>query len=217
MKQISKMSRLVGQFEKAFRILNEELFEGVLPTPIITAIPTPRAYAHYTPFDSWNTAEGGKPEINISTGSLDRPLENVLASLLHEMVHLYNDRVLNIQDVSGNSRMYHNKQFREQAEAHGLIVTRSEKYGWSTTEPGDALLDLIILHDELREIEICRTAPNPASLIGTHTGSGNPTPPTIGKPTHHRKYQCPRCGCSVRATKAVRIGCLDCGVEMVEA
>ena len=91
MKQINKMSRLTGELEKAFRLLNEHFFGGELPTPVLTVIPTPRAYAHYTPFDAWSAQGEGKREINIASGTLDRPLENILASMLHEMVHEYND------------------------------------------------------------------------------------------------------------------------------
>ena len=43
-----------------------------------------------------------------------------------------------VQDCSrGNT--YHNKRFKAAAEAHGLTVTHSDKYGWSHTAPGDAL------------------------------------------------------------------------------
>ena len=48
MKEITKMSRLTGELEKAFRLLNEELFNNELPTPIITVTPTPKAYGHYS-------------------------------------------------------------------------------------------------------------------------------------------------------------------------
>lgn len=113
MKQITKMSRLTGELEKAFRLINEELFNNELPTPIITVIPTPKAYAHYVPFDIWSTKESAKREINIASGTLDRPIENIIASLVHEMVHMYNDVVLNINDCS-NKGTYHNKQFKNE-------------------------------------------------------------------------------------------------------
>ena len=217
MKQIDKMSRLTGELEKAFRLLNTEFFDGELPTPIITVIPTPRAYAHYVPFDIWSAKDTGKREINVASGTLDRPLENILASLLHEMVHEYNDIVLNEQDTSNNG-VYHNKIFKREAEAHGLIVTRSEKYGYSRTEPADCLLDFVLFHDELREIELCRANPSLVSVgIGTHTGNSNGLTPTgTNSNSHHRKYVCPCCGNSVRATKAVNIACLDCNAPMIE-
>ena len=47
--------------------------------------------------------------------------------MLHEMAHLYN---LNhgIKDVSNNG-YYHNKKFKETAEAHGLAISHHHTYG----------------------------------------------------------------------------------------
>ncbi len=216
MKQIDKMSRLTGELEKCFRLLNQDFFNGELPTPIITVIPTPRAYAHYVPYDIWETKSSRKREINIASGTLDRPLENILASLVHEMTHMYCDCILNEQDTS-NKGVYHNKIFKREAEAHGLIVTRSKKYGYSHTEPSDNLLEWILDHNELREIEMCRGNPSLISVrIGTHTGSSNGMTPTgTNANTHHRKYVCTCCGNSVRATKQVNIICGDCMQKMI--
>lgn len=217
MKQIDKMSRLTGELEKAFRLLNAEFFNDELPTPIITVIPTARAFAHYVPFDIWDAKGTGKREINIASGTLDRPLENILASLLHEMVHEYNDIILNEQDTS-NKGVYHNKVFKREAEAHGLTVTRSDKYGYSHTQPADRLLDFVLSHDELREIELCRANPSLVTVsVGTHTGNSSGLKPVTPTNSHHRKYICPCCGCSVRATKKVHIACLDCNTPMIEA
>lgn len=49
MKQVTSMSRLTNQLEKMFRLLNQDFFDGVLDTPIITVVPSSRSYAHYTP------------------------------------------------------------------------------------------------------------------------------------------------------------------------
>lgn len=217
MKQIDKMSRLTGELEKCFRLLNQDFFSGELPTPIITVIPTPKAYAHYVPYDIWQTKDNNKREINIASGTLDRPLENIVASLLHEMVHMYNDVILNTQDTSRNGT-YHNRQFAQQAEAHGLIVTRSDKYGYAHTEPADSLLEWLLGHDELREIDICRSNPFYTAVgIGTHSGNGGAIPTTTtNKNSHSRRYICPCCHTIVRATKAVNLICGDCMERMEE-
>ncbi len=216
MKQIDKMSRLTGQLEKTFRMLNQDFFDNELPTPIITVIPTPRAYAHYTPFDAWNTKDTGKREINMGAGTLDRPIENIIASLMHEMTHMYNDIVLNVQDTSRGGT-YHNKNFAKQAEQRGLIVTRSDKYGYAHTEPSDTLLEWVLEHDELREVEMCRANPTIKAVgIGTHTGNNGLTPIATTSNGHHRKYICPRCGNSCRATKVINIICGDCMERMIE-
>lgn len=217
MKQIDKMSRLTGELEKIFRLLNQDLFGGVLPTPIITVIPTPRAYAHYVPFDIWNTKTDNKREINIASGTLDRPLENIIASLVHEMVHMYNDCILNEQDTS-NKGVYHNRIFKREAEAHGLEVTRSERYGYSHTSPSDTLLAWVLEHDELREVEMCRANPALGSIsVGTHMGNKSTESIGANPNSHHRKYICPMCGCSCRATKQINILCMDCNERMIEA
>lgn len=217
MKTIDKMSRLTGELEKIFRLLNQDFFDNELSTPIITVIPTPKAYAHYVPFDIWNTKDTGKREINIASGTLDRPIENIVASMLHEMTHFYNDSILNVQDTSRGGT-YHNKHFARQAEQRGLIVTRSDKYGYAHTAPADGLLEWVLEHNELKEIEICRANPvTKAVSIGTHTGNSGLTPITTTSSGHHRKYICPVCGNSCRATKKINIICGDCMERMIEA
>lgn len=215
MKQIDKMSRLTGELEKCFRLLNQDFFNNELDTPIIMVIPTSKAYAHYVPFDIWNTKDSQKREINIASGTLDRPIENIIASLLHEMVHMFNDTVLNIQDTSRKNQ-YHNKRFAEQAEKRGLVITRSDKYGYAHTAPGDTLIEWILEHEELREVEICRLNPaSPVAVgIGTHASNGGELRP-ISTNSHHRTYICPCCSNSVRATKAVNIICGDCMESML--
>lgn len=218
MKEINKMSRLTGELEKAFRLLNHNFFNDTLPTPIITVIPSSRSYAHYTTYNAWRTSTGEKREINIASGTLNRPLENIIASLVHEMVHMYNDCVLNIADTSRGGT-YHNKYFKREAEAHGLTVARSDRYGWTITRPNDELITFLLEHEELREIEMCRVSPTTTTVsIGTHSNNGssiNPVPRNTN--SHHRKYVCPCCGTVIRATKKVNIICADCMKPFIEA
>lgn len=113
--------------------------------------------------------------------------------------------------------MYHNKHFAQQAEQRGLIVTRSDKYGYAHTAPADRLLEWILDHNELREVEMCRANPTFAAVgIGTHASNGGELRPiTTTSNSHHRTYRCPCCGNSVRATKQVNIICGDCMERMI--
>lgn len=214
MKQLTSYNRACGYLNKIFDLLNAEFFENALSRPTITIQSTPRAYGHFSlREDTWVSKLGGTHEINIGAGTLARPIEEVAATLLHEMVHYYNYEN-GIQDCSrGNT--YHNKKFKAAAEAHGLIVTHSDKYGWSHTAPGEALLDFI-LENGLTDILINRNEYGGFQVTGTgaHSGTGTPPPP---KPSSSRKYRCPCCGNSVRATKLVNIACLDCSEQMVLA
>ena len=220
MKTITKTSRLAGQLEKLFRMLNEDFFGGQLEDPIITIQSSARSYGHYSVHPIWSVnGEEKRHEINIAAGTLDREIEYTVATLLHEMVHYYNDTVLNVQDCSRGGT-YHNKQFKATAESVGLIVTKSDKYGFAHTAPSDSLLEWIIDHlDSINEIKINRNEPGGVRIVGgNNTGNSNGLPPVGGnRQTHHRKYICPCCGNSVRATKQLKVICGECMELMVEA
>ena len=216
MKQLTSYNRGAGYLNKVFDLLNAEYFESALTRPTITIQSTPRAYGHFTlNDDTWVSTIGGSHEINIGAGTLARPIEEVCATLLHEMVHYYN-YVNGIQDCSrGNT--YHNKRFKQAAEQRGLTVEHSEKYGWSHTSPTEELLDFVI-NNGLTDILINRNEQGFFRVgggTGTHSGGADIT----GRPprtSSTRKYVCLCCGMSVRATKTVRIACIDCAEQMIE-
>lgn len=81
MKQTVKTSRAAEQLEKMFRVLNQHYFEGKLPEPIISLKKTPSAYGHITCAKVWQAGEESKYEINISSATLNRPIEDTTATL----------------------------------------------------------------------------------------------------------------------------------------
>lgn len=223
MKDLVKSSRVTGYLEKVYRELNVDKFGGKLEEPIITIVNTPRAYGHVTCSKVWKVAgKGGEQEryeLNISSDSMNRPIENVVSTMLHEMVHIYH--LMNgIQDVS-RSGTYHNKTFKAKAEEVGLVITQIPQHGWTHTEPSESLIDYIISKG-WTEI-----AMNRGDLIlfghgvggfgaggSTSDGAGGEKGKRIKKPSSTRKYVCPTCGMSVRATREVRIKCADCNELM---
>ena len=205
MKELTSYNRVAGYFNKVFDLLNAEFFESALSRPTITIQSTPKAYGHFSlREDTWVSKLGGTHEINIGAGTLSRPIEEVAATLLHEMIHYYNYEK-GIQDCSrGNT--YHNKKFKEAAEVHGLIVEHSDKYGWSHTTPGEELLDVVLAYG-LTDILINRNDFTGFQMPGTGSHNGNASGVQT-KTSSSRKYRCPCCGMSVRATKNVNIACL---------
>ncbi|MCI2046210.1 MAG: SprT-like domain-containing protein [Faecalibacterium sp.] len=213
MKETIKTSRTAGYLEKMFRALNVRYFAGQLEEPIITIQSTPRAYGHITVAKAWRRGDTNRHELNIGAGTLDRPIENITATLLHEMVHLYNLQN-GIQDCSRGGA-YHNKHFRDAATARDLSISFDKSIGWSITQPTPELCDFIIEQGwsdiKMNRIE-WRYTPRGAGS-GSATGIQVPTPRTSST----RKYICPCCGNSVRATKSVNILCMDCGRQMIVA
>lgn len=212
MKQLTSYNRVCGYLNKIFDLLNAEFFNNELVRPTITIQSTPRAYGHFSlRDDTWISVTGSSHEINIGAGTLARPIEMVCATMCHEMLH-YLAFIHNIKDTSrGNT--YHNKRFKLLAETHGLLVEHSDKYGWSHTIPGEAMLDFVLEH-ELTDILINRNEFYGFQITGTGAHSGTEIPPTP-RGSNSRKYQCPCCKNSVRATKNVNIACIDCGQTMI--
>lgn len=212
MKELTSYNRVAGYLNKIFDLLNAAYFESTLSRPTITIQSTPRAYGHFSlREDTWISKLGATHEINIGAGTLARPIEEVAATLLHEMVHYYNYEQ-KIQDCSRNGT-YHNRRFRDAAEARGLIVQHHETYGWAITSPSDELLEFI-MDNGLTDILINRNDGLSFRVTGTGTHSGTQGGISTRKPSSTRKYQCPCCGMSVRATRVVRIACMECAEQM---
>lgn len=83
MKRTVKTSRAAGYLEKIFRTLNQDLFAGEIEEPIITIQSTPGAYGHVTVAKAWTKGNEERHELNISADWLNRPIENVVATMIH--------------------------------------------------------------------------------------------------------------------------------------
>ena len=190
--------------EHAFDILNATYFEKKLPKVVITIQTSPRSYGYITTQKVWGDKDGIESfyEINISAEHLSRPIENVCATLLHEMVHLY-CMCEKIQDTSNNGR-YHNKKFKAEAEKRNLIIEHAKYIGWSVTTPSDEFVTMLKNNGLLKNIEHSR---NTKALLISPKGK---------RKSSTRKYICPTCKASVRATKDINIIHADCGVLMVK-
>lgn len=214
MKQTTKMSRAVGQLEKIYSHLNLDFFEGQLPVPIITVQSKPGTYGHCSVAKVWQRPDGSTYELNIAAEVLNYPIEETLDTMIHEMVHLY-CREKGIQEVSRGGK-YHNGRFKAEAEKRGLTCYKYGQYGWNT-KAGDNLIEYA-LEKGWSEILITRSQLPPVIRTGASGTPQNGDEPNSGgkRPSSTRKLQCPKCGCSVRATKTVRILCMDCMEQMVE-
>ncbi|MDC7290177.1 SprT-like domain-containing protein [Blautia schinkii] len=211
MKQLTNYQRVAQYLNKVFKLVNEEYFDSSLELPTITIQSTVGAYGHVSVNKVWHSNESFTRELNLSADYLNRPIENVVSTLIHEGCHLYAMQS-GIKDTSNNG-VYHNKRFKALAEERGLSITRHEKYGWTITEPTEVVLDFCI-ENHLEDIQIVRQSSYSIGISGGKSGSGK-TVTRPRKPSSTRKYVCPCCGNSFRATKEIRVLCLDCNEEYI--
>ena len=221
MKQTTNYQRSVQFLNKVFQYANIDMFNNELPTPVITIQSSPKSYGHFVAdskawtIDNGDGTKRGAYEINISAGTLNRPIENIVSTMIHEMVHLY-CHINGLHHVSSH-RQYHTKVFKAEAEKRGLSISNGGYIGWSVTEPTERILDFCIEH-QLEDIRINRTEYNMLSFIGGGAKSGGNVPTGTTKKGNSFKWICPCCNATVRSTKpTVNILCGDCGVAFVRA
>lgn len=201
------ISQATAFLESAYSKLNEIYFENTLPKAIITIQSSTRAYGHFTIVEAWaDKKKRMYHEINIGAEHLNRPVAETIGTLIHEMVHFY-CKENGIQDTS-RGMTYHNKRFKAEAEKRGLIIQYNEKIGFSITSPSPELKSLCAKQHWNGKLTINRLG---------EIGDNEPATERPKKKSSTRKYICPTCGNSVRATKEVNIMCLDCSCEMVTA
>ena len=210
--ETKSLQPIIEKLEDLFSVLNKHFYDGELQAPVITISPDVKnnAYGWCSTYRAWTTKEPsptgvttpeearneGYYEINICSEYLSRTIEETIATMLHEMAHLYNLQN-NMKDFTRGG-YYHNKVFADTASAHGLTVTKTKKYGYSYTTLNDEAKDFIVSLD-LERFDLHRRK----------------APPTEAKSrkAHSIKYTCPKCGTVIRATKDIRAICKDCNAE----
>lgn len=196
------LSEIVSKLESLFDMLNGLYFEGKLPRPIITVQSTPKFYGHCSTKKIWKKGvdgeDEGQYEINIGAEFLNRPSEYTAATMLHEMVHLY-CRENDIEETCQNGR-YHNKRFKEEAEARGLIIEYDRTNGYSTSLPSDAFVENLRSNGYVLKVPFAR-----------HTLEKEKKKAERNKAI---KYICPICGQTVRSTQELNLICGVCEVPM---
>lgn len=216
MKKLTNYQRVSNYLVKIFKAINEDYFNNELDVPTITIQSSVGTYGHVSVQKIWHNNETDTHELNLSAYYIARPIENVVATLIHESAHLYAMKH-DIKDTSNNG-VYHNKRFKKIAEGMGhLQIDRHPTYGWTLTSPTEDTLDFIIAHG-FEDIELFRQSSFSYGLSGGKAGNGIPVAPKKPrKPSSTRKYICPCCGNSFRATKNLNVMCMDCNEQFIIA
>lgn len=193
--------KAVKYLEKIYSLINEEYFYGELEEITLTIQESARSYGHVSVHETWFTDKKSMKELNISANYLKRDISEIVTTLIHECSHIWNMQH-GIQDTS-NRYVYHNKYFKQTAEELGRIkVEKNKRYGWSISKPSQETLAFCKRH-RLKAIQIWRQEKD----------SDGKTK----KPSSTRKYTCPCCGSSFRATREINVLCMDCNEKFIRS
>ena len=210
----------IDELQRMFKLLNVTYFNSELERPVIAILTdsTSGSYGWISVNKVWSSKDNAWfREINLCAEYLNRPVELVITTLMHEMVHLLNIQ-RGVQDTS-RSGTYHNQNFRTAAEARGLIVTKHSTYGFCITQPSPEFTELVKDNCragcfKLERMKLYRDGTPKVTITG---GDGREKTITRTKGSS-RKYMCPLCGLIVRSTKDIsgKILCLDCNTQFLE-
>lgn len=189
----------------AYEFFNKELFSGTLPFCLITMQRKGKARGYFCPerFESRN-AEGVLVHEIAMNPSLfkDRDDRDILSTLLHEMIHLW-------QEENGEAprRNYHNKQWARKMEELGLIPSNTGEPGGRKT--GQSMSHYInesgkyasIIKEFLNGSEKIQYQDKPEIVIKR------------AKKKNKIKYSCQRCGINAWGKPGVK---LMCGADKVD-
>jgi len=206
----------IDELQRMFKLLNATYFNNELERPVITILTdtTSGAYGWISVAKVWSSKDNAWfREINLCAEHLNRAPELIVTTLMHEMCHLFNIQ-RGIQDTS-RAGTYHNREFKNVAEARGLIVEKNAKYGYCVTKPTPEFTQLVKKNCRTGcfKLERQKTYRDGTPKI-TKTGSDGKEKTVTRTKQSSRKYICPNCGVIVRATKDVNIKCGDCDVTM---
>lgn len=230
------------ELNKAFDFFNARLFDGKLPSCLLTLQREKRTYGYFSAARFGNRSGQTTDEIALNPEYFALvPVIETLQTIVHEMVHLWQAHF----GTPGRVR-YHNAEWADKMEAVGLMPS-------STGEPGgrrigDVMADYVIpggpfarAVDELvgthgfgitwfdrftplKPLHPVATAaalgPIAASALAIPSDEGvqvvpRVAPPTAANRSNREKYTCPGCSINAWGKPALRLGCLTCGLELV--
>ena len=202
------------QLQKAFHALNKSLFAGELPNCLITLQRKNRSYGYFAPKRFGRDDGTHIDEIALNpTYIRSRSLKEVLATLAHEMVHLWQFA----HGKPGRGR-YHNREWAEKMKEIGLqpfsIKDETKETGDSmhhkviTNGPFDKAANRLISRDFA--LTWTETVQKEVSKIEGESAEGEEEP----KSGKRFKFTCPNEDCKETAW-AKHSANLACGQHMV--
>lgn len=182
---------------KAFDLFNEHYFDNELPPCMITLQKKrPNNNGSFMAEPTWfNTQFDDETyEININPINMNRDPEEILETLLHEIVHYY-CTLNNIKDVKSGGE--HTIEYKNVCESHGLNCELDEDKGYNQTSLNDESIELVKdLIEEYKDDFVYMYVPKKEVKKSQF------------------KFICPQCGAKIYGKMETDVYCGQCGVQL---
>lgn len=202
------------RLQQAYEHFNRALFHGMLPNALITLQRRKGSYGYFAG-DRFTSTDGRTAdEIALNPqGFADQRVIDVMATLVHEMVHLWQHHF----GTPGRGR-YHNREWAEKMKAIGLQPTDGAAAGGKET--GDRIGHVINpggrfenAANKLLARDFAIVWKEPALSV-RHADPGEGAAPPSEKSGKRLRYCCPECDLKAWAKHDARLICGDHMVPM---
>jgi hypothetical protein len=191
--------------QAAFDHLNRELFGGALPNVLIVLQRHAHSRGHFSASKYASRGGPGKQhELALNPDHfVERTDEEIVSTLVHEMVHLWQHRF-----GRPAKRAYHNREWAAKMKAIGLYPSKTGAPGRKET---GAQCSHYILRPGPFEQSYERLAATGWKLNLESAFRPGPS----GTDKSKTKFMCPRCGCNAWGKPDLLIACIPCSAQMV--
>jgi predicted SprT family Zn-dependent metalloprotease len=204
--QITKVE--YSGLQRAYDFFNDQLFRKSLPQVLVTLHRKANSRGYFSP--ERFTKRRGKAvthELALNPDTfLDRTDEQICSTLVHEMVHVWQ------QEEGKPSRTgYHNKEWAAKMKEVGL-------YPSTTGLPGGKEVGQRVTHYIVKDGPYAKGyAILKKSGFKLHWESAPAVFGTKPKPQSKVKFTCPKCEMNVWGAPTVKVTCTECELEMEAA
>lgn len=191
----------------AYEYFNKNLFDGKLPACLITMQRKSKARGYFCPerFETRKEEASYCHEIALNPAHFkDRSDEEIISTLVHEMVHLW-------QEEYGHPprKNYHNREWAEKMEEIGLIPSNTEEEGGRKT--GQSMSHYIDPNGKYT-----RQAGAFLATVPPLSYQDRPVIKPTTKSKNKVKYTCPKCGMNAWGKEDISIVCGNDKVELIK-
>lgn len=205
----SPTSETYKTLNDAYDYFNGVFFDNELPQCLITMQRKGKARGYFCPqqFESRNAATFTCHEIAMNPAHFhDRSNEDILSTLLHEMIHLW-------QQECGNPAKngYHDREWGAKMEELGLMPSNTGEEGGKKT--GHSMSHYIVPGGKFDSVIGTFLEKHPAALYQDRPSISHKKKAKKNK----IKYTCPDCGMNVWGKPGISVYCGEDNVQLVEA
>lgn len=203
------------RLQQAYEHFNKALFDGTLPNALITLQRRKGTFGFFAGRKFSNDAGQPADEIALNPqGFADRDLPDILATLVHEMVHLWQHH----HGTPGRGR-YHNREWAEKMKAIGLHPTDNGAEDGNKT--GERVGHLVVPGGAFEAAAKRLTAKDFALIwkevpaLPDFPAAGEGAAPPADKIGKRVRYCCPDCDLKAWAKHDAKLVCGDHMVALV--